>query len=138
MKLLTGTAIFGGSNALWVTEVLQEKEFNHDMQTEDIDVSMRSIVEKRRIDFCPEARSGELAPASLRALYKQRLRWAIGWDQVAVMHWRTLRKGQLSACSKCGMYHIFYVRWLIALTSITAGCVTPILGLVWRFEPEIW
>ena len=37
------------------------------------------------ISFCPECRSGELPPATFRALYKQRLRWALGWDQVRAL-----------------------------------------------------
>ena len=35
-----------------------------------------------RIRLCPESRSGELPPASVRALFRQRVRWAIGWEQV--------------------------------------------------------
>merc|ERR1719158_1639769 len=84
MRLLTRNAVFGGSNGLWRTEVLQTTEFNPSMQTEDIDVSVRMLLEKHCIEFCPEARSGELAPVSLRALFKQRMRWAIGWDQVSL------------------------------------------------------
>ena len=45
-----------------------------------------------RIRFCPEARSGELPPATFVALYRQRLRWALGWDQVTIRHFRFIHR----------------------------------------------
>ena len=52
------------------------------MQTEDIELSRRLLHHGFHIGLSPQARSGELAPASWRALWRQRLRWAIGWDQI--------------------------------------------------------
>jgi cellulose synthase/poly-beta-1,6-N-acetylglucosamine synthase-like glycosyltransferase len=55
------------------------------VQTEDIELSARTLLSgTAKIRFCPEARSGELPPASLSALFKQRMRWAIGWDQASM------------------------------------------------------
>ena len=51
-------------------------------QTEDVELAARAMLRKHKLRFCPQSRSGELPPASLRALYRQRLRWATGWDQV--------------------------------------------------------
>ena len=53
------------------------------LQTEDIEYTMRALLGRVKIRFCPEARSGELPPASFSALWRQRLRWAIGWDQAS-------------------------------------------------------
>ena len=81
-QALSFTGFFGGSNALWRTAVLQGYHFRKSMQTEDIDVSCRAILNNHNIVFCPQARSGELAPPTFLSLYRQRLRWAIGWDEV--------------------------------------------------------
>merc|ERR1712093_390284 len=95
MRLLTRSAVFCGSNGLWKTDVLQTTTFDKDMQTEDIDVSFRMLLKQHSIDFCPEARSGELAPASCQSLFKQRQRWAIGWDQVSLFHFWDVLKSKL-------------------------------------------
>ena len=58
--------------------------FSTGVQTEDIDVSARAMLHNHNIAFCAESRSGELCPSDLGALYRQRLRWAIGWDQVRI------------------------------------------------------
>jgi cellulose synthase/poly-beta-1,6-N-acetylglucosamine synthase-like glycosyltransferase len=83
MEFISSLGVFGGSNALWKTEALKSYEFRHDVQTEDIELSTRAMLGGRvTISFCPECRSGELPPATFTARYKQRLRWALGWDQV--------------------------------------------------------
>ena len=68
--------------ALWRTHVLCTHRFRHDVQTEDIELSRRMMRHGYRIGLCPTARSGELPPDGFGALWRQRLRWAIGWDQV--------------------------------------------------------
>jgi len=78
------TGFYGGSNAVWRTETLRKYHFRKRMLTEDIDLSSRSIFDGKRLVLCPEARSSELPTADIFALWKQRRRWAIGWDQVAL------------------------------------------------------
>jgi len=68
MKFATRTAFFGGSNALWKTHVIVEKTFNDKLQCEDVDFAMRMLLDDKKIEFCPEARSGELVPGSLKTL----------------------------------------------------------------------
>merc|ERR1719353_2711537 len=46
MRLLTRNAVFCGSNGLWQTSLLQGTDFNPSMQTEDIDVSVRMLLER--------------------------------------------------------------------------------------------
>jgi cellulose synthase/poly-beta-1,6-N-acetylglucosamine synthase-like glycosyltransferase len=139
LKLLVRSGLFGGSNALWVRDVLAGKKFSHTMQTEDIDLSIRSLIDRRKIDFCPEARSGELAPVSCRALYRQRLRWSIGWDQVSLKYFQGIVFGNgLTVQERWSLFHVLYVRWFSQLCAIIAGVITPVLGLVWHFDPKVW
>jgi cellulose synthase/poly-beta-1,6-N-acetylglucosamine synthase-like glycosyltransferase len=105
------------------------------MQTEDIDVSIRMLLEKRSIEFCPEARSGELAPASFRALWKQRLRWAIGWDEVSLQLTRKMRGSNAHGTRKAALAYILWARWFMQVVGLIAGIVTPIFGVIQRIDP---
>ena len=67
------------------------------MLTEDIDSSMRAIISGARIEYDLKVLSYELAPETLSAFNKQRLRWAQGWTQVAVRHFMpAFRRGAYS------------------------------------------
>lgn len=85
-EVIASTGYFGGSNALWRTAELQQCIFDHQMLTEDVELSARVLLSGKRIVFCPEARSGELSPAGTRALIAQRLRWFMGWEQVTTKY----------------------------------------------------
>jgi len=62
--------------------------------------------------FLPECCSGELLPSSLAALWHQRLRWAMGWDQVTLRHTQRFLTAHLPLRRKLGLYYIFVFRWL--------------------------
>lgn len=78
-----GFAIFGGSNGYWRRDALESTGLDPTMLTEDIDASIRGIAAGLRIVADPAVVSTELAPATVRALWTQRLRWAQGWTQVS-------------------------------------------------------
>jgi len=137
MKALTRNAVFCGSNGLWQTKVLQGKDFDPAMQTEDIDLAVRMLLDKHSIDFCPESRSGELAPGSLRALYKQRMRWAIGWDEVSIKLWPKMLRSDAEGTRKTAVAYILWSRWFMQVVGLIAGVLTPILSLIQRFDPDL-
>ena len=124
------TGFFAGSNAVWRTDTLRRRPFRKGMQTEDIDFSMRVLLEdpKARISFCPESRSGELPCASLGALWKQRLRWATGWDEVTLDHAGRIWNAPMSLAKRLGMYYMLPLRWL-ALVSVIVSQVALVAGL---------
>jgi len=107
------------------------------MQTEDIDVSVKMLLKKHTIDFCPEARSGELAPVNLRALFKQRSRWAIGWDEVSLKLLAKLGKSNADGTRKVALAYICWSRWFMQGVGLIAGIVTPLLSLVQRIDPNL-
>jgi|SRR5688572_21192941 hypothetical protein len=78
-----GFAIFGGSNGYWRAEVLRDVLLDPSMLTEDIDASIRGFARGVRLVTDPAIVSTELAPATVAALWGQRVRWAQGWSQVA-------------------------------------------------------
>lgn len=126
MKFLTRNAFFGGSNALWRTEVIATKDFNDKLQCEDVDIAMRMLLDNRKIEFCPEARSGELVPGSLKTLHKQRLRWALGWDQVSLKYRQALlaARSGMTCCIWLGLLNMFYFRIIVMFATFWGiiGC----------------
>jgi cellulose synthase/poly-beta-1,6-N-acetylglucosamine synthase-like glycosyltransferase len=135
---LHGFGIFGGSNGYWRTDLLRELRMHGFMLTEDIDSSMRALVRGRRIISDPYLVSRELAPETMSALTRQRLRWAQGWFQIS-MKWviPALRSRHLSLRQKAGMMQLLAWReaypWvsmqilpLIAYWAVMAGSLARI------------
>ncbi|MEO8654307.1 MAG: glycosyltransferase [Ramlibacter sp.] len=135
---LHGFGIFGGSNGYWRTGLLRELRMHGFMLTEDIDSSMRALVRGRKIVSDPYLVSRELAPETMAALTRQRLRWAQGWFQIS-MKWviPALRSRHLSLRQKAGMIQLLAWReaypWvsmqilpLIAYWAVMAGSLARI------------
>ena len=106
---------FGGSNGHWNASLLRSIRMDDAMLTEDIDSSMRAIISGARIEFNVRVLSYELAPTTLPALFKQRLRWSQGWTQVALKHAApALRRGAYSdgngVRSKMGLLQLLLYR----------------------------
>jgi len=139
---LHGFGIFGGSNGYWRTELLRELRMHGFMLTEDIDSSMRAVVRGRRIVSDPYLVSRELAPETLQALTKQRLRWAQGWLQISLKWIKpALRSKHLTVRQKLGLMQLLAWReaypWismqilpLIAWWAVEAGSLSRIDWLV--------
>lgn len=89
-SFLVDTAIFGGSNGYWRTDVLRRVRFDPRMMTEDIDASVRALLDGYRIVADRSIVSTELAVADFRSFWFQRKRWAQGWLQVSLKHQRAL------------------------------------------------
>lgn len=108
---LHGFGIFGGSNGYWKTSLLRETRMHGFMLTEDIDSSIRVIAAGARIVCDPWLVSRELAPTTLRALWNQRLRWAQGWFQVSIQHFRpAVRSRHLTLRNKIGLAYLLLWR----------------------------
>jgi len=134
MQFITGMGVFGGSNALWRTAALRSYQFRADVQTEDIDLSTRALLGgKVRIRFEPRCRSGELPPSSFNALYRQRLRWALGWDQVTLQHLSSIASASLRCGQKLGLYYILPLRWGVLLSATLNALLTPIIA-IWYYQ----
>ena len=105
--------IFGGSNGYWKAHLLHEIRMHAFMLTEDIDSSIRALLEGRRIASDPLLISRELAPVTLRALWNQRMRWAQGWFQVSYRYlWKGLASRRLTLRQKLGLIQLLTWREL--------------------------
>jgi cellulose synthase/poly-beta-1,6-N-acetylglucosamine synthase-like glycosyltransferase/GGDEF domain-containing protein len=116
---LHGFGIFGGSNGYWRTGLLRELRMHGFMLTEDIDSSMRALVGGYHIVSDPYLVSRELAPETLYALTRQRLRWAQGWYQIS-RKWAipALRSPHLTLRQKAGMMQLLVWRELFPWVSM--------------------
>ncbi len=99
--------IFGGSNGYWKSELLMQTRMHGFMLTEDIDSSLRVAQAGYKIVSDPLIISRELAPATLKTLWNQRVRWAQGWFQVSMTHfWQAMGSKKLSLRQKAGMFYL--------------------------------
>jgi hypothetical protein len=122
MQAVSGTGLFGGANGIWRTRSLQQLTFDKDALTEDIDYFTNSFVRCGfKFDFLPECASGELLPSSFSAFWKQRLRWAMGWDEVTLKYVGEFWRANVSRRQRFGLYYIFICRWFILF------CVTIVV-----------
>ncbi|UZJ56720.1 hypothetical protein CBS101457_006040 [Exobasidium rhododendri] len=83
---LHGYGLFGGSNGHWNSTLLRTLKMDEKMLTEDIDSTLRALTSQARVAYDLKIISYELAPTTLYALVKQRLRWSQGWTQVTIKH----------------------------------------------------
>jgi DNA-binding response OmpR family regulator/cellulose synthase/poly-beta-1,6-N-acetylglucosamine synthase-like glycosyltransferase len=105
--------IFGGSNGYWNARLLHEIRMHAFMLTEDIDSSIRALLDGRRIASDPLLVSRELAPVTLHALWNQRMRWAQGWFQVSYRYLLSgLASRNLTLRQKLGLVHLLTWREL--------------------------
>lgn len=128
---LHGFGIFGGSNGFWRTSALREIRMRAEMLTEDIDSSMRVLLSGRKVVNDPALLSTELAPATVGALWHQRIRWAQGWFQVSRRHLgRALRSKDLTVRNKLGVGFLLGWREIYPWLSLQ---VFPVIAfMAWR------
>ncbi len=126
-----GFGIFGGSNGYWRASALEKVRLRGSFLTEDIEASMRVVQAGGTIVNDPGLVSRELAPDNLKTLWRQRMRWAQGWFQVACRHLvPTLTSPHLSLRQKLGATYLLAFREAYAWLAIL---VWPLLGfLIWR------
>lgn len=83
---MTGFGLFAGSNGYWRAPLLREHKMDRSMLTEDIDSALRAFSKGWNVVHDLNVVSFELAPTSLAAFWKQRMRWAQGWTQASIRH----------------------------------------------------
>jgi len=111
-ELLVGNGWFGGANAVWRAGAVKQMDFDTQAMTEDIDCCVRGVLDHGfSFKFLPECRSGELTPAGWHALWKQRLRWAMGWDEVTLKYAGSLFKCNTPLRKRAGMLFLLVSRW---------------------------
>ncbi|MBW4574496.1 MAG: acyltransferase family protein [Aphanothece sp. CMT-3BRIN-NPC111] len=118
-SLLVDTAIFGGSNGYWNTSVLKRIRLNPTMLTEDIDASVRTLLQGYRITHDESIVSTELAPTKFKSFWTQRKRWAHGWLEVSLKYQRQFWKSaHLNGWQKAYWTYLLYYREFFSLIAL--------------------
>jgi len=134
-SLLVDTAIFGGSNGYWKTDVLRKVRFDVSMMTEDIDASARSLLEGYRIMHDRSIISTELAPTDFSAFWFQRKRWAQGWLQVTLKYQRRFwASDKFSFLQKAYWTYLLFFREFYPLVTIQ---IFPIIFSLLMYEGTV-
>ena len=108
--------LFCGSNGYWKASLLRELKMDFNMMTEDIDSALRAFGRGAKVVHDYNVTSYELAPVTLQAFWKQRLRWAQGWAQASVKHtrlaWNRIDEGRPKREFKqrFGLLSLLYIR----------------------------
>lgn len=128
-SLMVDTALFGGSNGYWRTSVLKQIRFNPTMLTEDIDASIRTLLQGYRIVHDRSITVTELAPSHISAFWSQRKRWSQGWLEVSLRYQKRFWKSPLLTFGQKLIWtHLLYYREMFPLLSVQ---ILPIVFSSW-------
>ena len=142
--MLFESALFGGSNGYWKSDVLKSVKFRPDRLTEDIDATIRSLLGGFDIVHDRNIVSSELAPHSFKALWHQRKRWAQGWFQVSVTYQKDVFKTEFFNFKQRMLWTMLFA-WRIFF-DIFCHFIYPVVFAYWLYNgfisfpmnPFIW
>lgn len=128
-SLICDTAIFGGSNGYFLSSSLKKYQFDPNQMTEDIELSIRILLDGGRILHDRSLITSELAPTTWKNLWLQRKRWCNGWFQVTLTHqWDVWWSKHLRPSQK--FYWTYLLLWAQAIYPI-GGFQVYALILAW-------
>lgn len=133
----TSVAYFSGSNGYWDGDAIRSLRFDVSADVEDIDCSVRALLQGRKLAFDPRIRCWESAPATWRGLWRQRSRWAHGWVQLTGRYARSLARDR-SLPRAHRVYWLYATVWRRALAPAAAIVVALIAtydALLGRLTP---
>ena len=110
-----GFGLFCGSNGYWKTSLLRDLKMDDSMLTEDIDSALRAFERGAKVVHDLNVVSYELAPTTMAAFWKQRLRWSQGWAQASMRHvhlvWsRSTEDRRRTFAQRFGLLSLLYIR----------------------------
>ena len=130
MCLGTSSSI-GGTCFMFSREILKNNGgWKFFLLTEDLEFTIKTIIDKERIGYCEKAMLFDEQPTSFRQSWRQRLRWSKGFLQVLRHYGKDLFCGIFRhrgfACYD--MFMAIFPAVVITLTSLIVNCVFIIAG----------
>ena len=130
-----GVAELRGNGQLIRRSVLEASGgFNEDTVTDDLDLSFRLLTHGALVGILWDPPVQEEAVPGLKALWKQRQRWAEGGLQRFFDYWPTLTSGQLSLRQRWDLACFFLLQYCLPLLSF-ADLSTSVIS---RTVPTYW
>ena len=108
--------------------------WSSDMMTEDIDISWKLEVNHWDVRFEPNALVWILMPETIRGLWKQRLRWAMGGTQVLCKNFPILKLWRKRRMWPVYLEYALSVFWAYTMLMVF---VLWVLGLLVALPPEL-
>lgn len=100
--------------------LLQVGFWSADMLTEDIDISWKLQAHHWEVRFEPHAVCWILMPETIKGLWKQRLRWAMGGVQVIKKYWHALYTWRMRRMWVIYAEYVVSVLWAYSMALIIA------------------
>jgi cellulose synthase/poly-beta-1,6-N-acetylglucosamine synthase-like glycosyltransferase len=122
--------LFCGSNGFWRTSLLQELKMDETMLTEDIDSALRAFGRGTNVVHDMNVVSFELAPTTMAAFWKQRLRWSQGWFQASIRHINLVWSHSTTEGKHRGLSQRFGLLSLLWVRELSYYLITQYLCLV--------
>ncbi len=132
-RYLLGTSCsVSGTGFLMSNEILKKYGgWNFFLLTEDIEFSVKNIIEGEKIGYCDNAVLYDEQPVTFIQSWKQRLRWARGYLQVFKKYGKKLLKGTVAGSGFCcyDMIMTFMPAMLFSFLELIVNVVCAIYGL---------
>lgn len=106
-------AYFAGSNGFWKTELIKNLKANTKAQVEDIDLSVRALLNNSKLGYEFAVKSFENAPKTIRSLISQRIRWAEGWTQLSINYYKHFLKATNETIPQKYLWIFFFTKRII-------------------------
>ncbi|KAH8703967.1 nucleotide-diphospho-sugar transferase [Talaromyces proteolyticus] len=122
--------LFCGSNGYWRTSLLRELKMDDTMLTEDIDSALRAFGRGANAVHDLNVTSFELAPVTMSAFWKQRLRWSQGWVQASFRHMHLVWSRSPDSSKHRSLRQRFGILSLLFVRELSYYLITQYLCLV--------
>jgi len=133
-KLFDST-LFGGTNGYWRSALIKKLKFNPERLTEDIDTTLRAILQGNHIVHDRSIISTELAPETLTGLWFQRKRWAQGWFQCSLKYQMAILESKFLNIFQKFMWTTLLM-WRV-IYDILSHLLFPIVFAFWLIKGRI-
>tara|TARA_B100000965_G_scaffold198873_1_gene165996 strand:- start:1323 stop:2657 length:1335 start_codon:yes stop_codon:yes gene_type:complete len=133
--LLAGVSELRGNGQLIKKDVLLEcGAFNENTVTDDLDLSLRLLLNQANIGILLNPSVREEGVESISALFAQRQRWAEGGLQRFFDYWRPLIFGDLALSKRFDILYFFILQYALPIITLL-DCVMSIIFLK---KPIYW
>jgi hypothetical protein len=130
------STLFGGTNGYWRSSVIKKLKFNPNRLTEDIDTTLRAILQGNHIVHDRNITSTELAPETMAGLWFQRKRWAQGWFQCSVKYQMAILRSKFLNIFQKFMWTTLLM-WRVVY-DILSHFLFPVLFAFWMTRGRIY
>jgi cellulose synthase/poly-beta-1,6-N-acetylglucosamine synthase-like glycosyltransferase len=128
-QVFGGFTLFGGGQVFFRREVFEEfGGYDPEMLVEDIDLSARIHAHGKDLRIDPNIITYEEQPATLKAWWTQRKRWARGWLQVSARYIDDFVRSRASLTAKADAAQTF--SYNLMLPFLVVGIPLPLLDVM--------